>query len=177
MEHDEFGLRTSRRVRASDLRRATGVPGRTGGSVKYDVAHPPEECHARVAEQRKACTKGQPESAEAERQRQKGQQAQQQRKGDDSLGSEGGERRWRNACSDVVAKELVALGARGTRKDEMEEERARQQAEERVVEEERAAEARRDLADMQKREERKTGETMDARRHDGEKRMRRRIAT
>ena len=38
----------------------------------------------------------------------------------------------------------------------MEEERARQQAEERVVEEEPTAEARRDLADMQKREERKT---------------------
>ena len=98
MEHDEFGLHTSRRVRASDLRRATGVPGRTGGKVKYDVAHPSMECQATVVEQRKACTKGQPESAEAERQRQKGQQAQQQRKGDDSCGSEGGNVRMQRRC-------------------------------------------------------------------------------
>ena len=78
---------------------------------QYDVAHPSEECQATVVEQRKACTKGQPESAEAERQRQKGQQAQQQRKGDNSCGSEG--RVVWGTCSDVVAKELVVLGARG----------------------------------------------------------------
>ena len=40
----------------------------------------PEECQDTVAEKRKGCTEGQPESAEAERQRQTGQQAQQRRK-------------------------------------------------------------------------------------------------
>ena len=105
MEHDEFGLRTSRRVRASDLRRATGVPGRTGGSVKYDVAHPSEECQATVVEQRKACTKGQPESAEAERQRQ-----------ERTAGAAAAKRRQfvrQRRRERRCGKELVVLGARG----------------------------------------------------------------
>ena len=61
--------------RASD--KTQGKPGRcgnTGGKLKYDVGRPPEECQAAVAEHRKGCTEGQPESVETERQRQKGQQ-------------------------------------------------------------------------------------------------------
>ena len=54
----------------------------------------------------------------------------------------------------------------------MEEERARQE-EARVVDEERAAEARRDLADMQKREAEEKRERMDARRREAEERTRR----
>ena len=74
MEHDEFGLRTSRRIRASDKRRETLA------QVRYDVGRPPKECQVTVAEQRKVCTEGHPVSSEAQRQRQEGQQAQQQRK-------------------------------------------------------------------------------------------------
>ena len=56
MEHDEFALRTSWRVSASDKRRETRALLKTGGKVEYDVGRPPKECQETVAEQRKGCT-------------------------------------------------------------------------------------------------------------------------
>ena len=65
MEHDEFGLRASRRIRVSDNGRVKGGYRKTGDKVKYDAGHPPEECQATVVEQRKGVHQ-RTESAEAE---------------------------------------------------------------------------------------------------------------
>ena len=60
MEHDEFGLRTSRRTGASHKRRGNG----TGGEVKYEVGRPHEKSQAATATQRKVRTEKQASAAE-----------------------------------------------------------------------------------------------------------------
>ena len=82
VEHDEFGLCTSRRMRASDKRRETGALRKYWRQVQVRCRTPARgmsrvSCRINSTTE---CTKGQPEPGEAERQRQKGQQAQQQRR-------------------------------------------------------------------------------------------------
>ena len=69
MEHDEFGLRTLRRIRASDKRRETGRHGNTGGEVKYEVGRPHGKSQAAVATQHTGCTE-----VQASQQKQSGKQ-------------------------------------------------------------------------------------------------------